>query len=88
MSLLDECLLVKKSPARRYLRLDTPVPTERRPHIRAFLKRQHSFTAWHMGLLTSRKVTNRQLLTFAIERGFAAQVEDMLTCPLSELGGA
>lgn len=85
MNVLDEVLLQRRSPKRRYLTADTPIPTERRPFIRAFLKRQHSFRDWHMGLLESRNVHNRELLRFAIDMGFSAQVEDMLTCPLDEL---
>jgi hypothetical protein len=85
MSVLDEAILMKRSPARRCLTVDTPIPTERRPYIRAFLKRQVQFHDWHMGLLEPRNVHNRELLRFAIEKGFVAQVEDLLTCPLDEL---
>jgi len=83
--LLDEALAIKRSPSRRCLTVDTPIPTARRPFIRAFIKRQVQFRWWHMGILTSRNVRNRDMLQFAIEKGFSAQIEDMLTCPLGDL---
>ena len=64
------------------LTIDSPIATERRPAIRAYVKSRPDFEAWHMGLLSSRNVHNRELLRFCEDTGRWMDAAMLLVCPL------
>ena len=67
------------------LELDTPIPTERRSAIRTALRYKPDLDVWAMGLCPSRDLSNRMLIRFAIECGYAEEVEDLLTMPVDKM---